>query len=128
MPIPDYADTVQTALVEADFPAVLEVDDDWRAVEGAPLLLVADDGGNPVLPGPWMVGYSPRRTSLRLTAFAHGRSEARETVVDAAEFVRVNRPGIARIEDIPPPLITRDRETGAYLASITVPVIVRQTA
>jgi hypothetical protein len=32
---------------------------------------------------------------------------------------------VARIENVPAVLDTRDRETGAYLASIAMPVIVR---
>ena len=61
----------------------------------------------------------------RFTAFGAARTEARAPAVTAAAWVRANRPGIARVEDISVPLITRDRKTGAYLASITMPVIVR---
>lgn len=123
--IPDYARTVKDGLVGQGMAAALEVDDDFRPAVGSPALLVADDGGPAVLPGAWLVGASPRRTVLRLTAFAAGRTEARATAVTAAAWVRANRPGIARVEDISVPLITRDRKTGAYLASITMPVIVR---
>ncbi len=70
----------------------------------------------------------PYLTVLRLTSYATGRTVARETVVNAAEFVVANKPGIARIESVSVPLITKDRETGAMLASITVSVTVRQTA
>lgn len=123
--IPDYAKTVKAALAAASFPATLEVDDDFRPTAGAPVLLVADDGGPAMLPGAWLAGKSPRRTVLRLTAFAAGRTESRTTVVDAAQWVFTNRPGIARVEDMPGPLITRDPKTRAYLAWVTMPVIVR---
>jgi hypothetical protein len=68
-----------------------------------------------------------RRPLLRLTAFAKGRDEARIVVQDAADWVYAHKPecGIVRIEDVSDPLITRDRATGAYLASITMPAIVR---
>lgn len=129
--IGDVADEVMEALRVADpepFDAVLDVDDDYVPAPGSPVVLVADDGGPATIPGPWTHRASPRRLSLRLTAIANGRSEARATVIAAAEHVAAHKPGIARVEDIPPPLITRDRKTGADLASITMPVIVRQTA
>ena len=57
---------------------------------------------------------------------AAGRTEARELLDTAVDFLFSNRPaGIVRIENVPAALDTRDRETGAYLASITVPVTVR---
>lgn len=134
MSFPDYAKTVKTALAadwadtQPDWTATLHVDDDYQPTGGKPVVLVADDGGPAVLPGAWLVGHSPRRTVLRLTAFADGRTEAVNAVSTAADFVVANRPGIARVEDISTPLVTRDRETGADLASITMPVIVKQTA
>lgn len=127
MAIPDYAKTVKNALVAADpaITAVLQVDDDYTPVEGAPIVLVADDGGPAIIQDSWLVNKSPRRTVLRLTAFATGRTEARAAVVAASDFVVAHRPGIARVEDVSTPLITRDKSTGAWLASITSPVIVR---
>lgn len=127
MAIPDYAKTIKSALAAADpaFDATLHVDDDYAPVEGSPLVLVADDGGPAVINGSWLLNKSPRRSVLRLTAFAAGRTEARATVIAAADFVTAHRPGIARIEDISVPLLTRDRDTGAWLASVTAPVMVR---
>lgn len=127
MAIPDYAKTVKTALIGADpaFDAVLQVDDDYTPVTGSPIVLVADDGGPAMVQDSWLVNRSPRRTVMRLTAFATGRTEARATVVAASDFVVENRPGISRVEDVSNPLITRDKSTGAWLASITSPVIVR---
>ena len=134
MSFPDYAKAVKEALAadwadtQPNWTATLEVDDNFRPDVGHPVVLDADDGGPAVLGGAWWVGYSPRRPILRLTAFAKGRTEAVTAVNAAADFVLANRPGIARVEDISTPLVTRDRETGADLASITMPVIVRQTA
>ncbi len=134
MSFPDYAKDVKEALAadwadtQPDWTATLEVDDDFRPAPGHPVVLVADDGGPAVVTGAWLVGKSPRRPILRLTAYANGRTEALTAVNTAADFVFANRPGIARVEDISTPLVTRDRETGADLASITMPVIVRQTA
>lgn len=132
--IPDYAKGVKAA-VAADWStahplwsAVLEVPDKFDPAAGRRVLLVADDGGPALLRGAWLVTATPRLTTLRLTAYADGRTAALETVGAAAEFVLVNRPGIARIEDVSVPLVTRKPDTGATLASITMPVIVRQTA
>ena len=66
------------------------------------------------------------RITIRLTAFAAGRSEARQVLDAAVDELLADRPaGITRIENVPAALDTRDRETGAFLASITMPVIVR---
>lgn len=129
--IPDYADAVQTAIAadwsttHPTWEARLEIDEDFAPAAGTAALLVADDGGPAVLRGAWSALKSPRRTVLRLTGFAAGRTEARAVVVAAADFVVAHRPGIARIEDVSAPLITKDRDTGAILASITMPVIVK---
>ena len=107
----------------------LHVDDDFRPTVSNVALLVADDGGPTLLRGPWMNfhGIGARRPLLRLTAFAKGREEARTVVQTAVDWVRSNHTsaGIARIEDVPDPDITRDRATGAYLASIIMPTVVR---
>ncbi|SCX05980.1 hypothetical protein SAMN02799620_00791 [Mycolicibacterium fluoranthenivorans] len=128
--IPDYVRGVKDALRAAPTPfdATLEVPATFDVVAGTPVVLVADDGGPAVLSGAWMAKATPYLTVLRLTSYATGRTVARQTVVDAVEFVVANKPGIARIESVSVPLITKDKETGAMLASITVPVIVRQTA
>lgn len=132
MVMPDYAKTVKDALAtdwaasQPTWTATLDIDDDYRAVPGSPALLVADDTGPALIRGAWVAPIGPRNPTLRLTAFAAGRTEALTVVNTGAEFVRVNKPGIARVEDISSPLITRDRETGAWMASITMPVIVRQ--
>lgn len=132
--IPDYAKAVKDALAvdwaaqQPDWTVTLEVADDYAPTAGHPTLLVADDGGAALIGGAWLLDGTPYRPVLRMTAFAAGRTEARAVVVEAVKFVKVHKPGIARIESISVPLITRDRDTGAVLASVTLPVVVRQTA
>ena len=66
------------------------------------------------------------RIDIRMTAFAKGRSEARTVLTDAIDIVVTTKPpGICRIENVPAPIEDRDRATGAYLASITMPVLIR---
>ena len=111
----------------------LHVDDNYRPSDAGPQILVADDGG----PREWITDYWStggrghprgywRRPLLRLTAFAAGRSTAREVVMTGADWVCAHKSdvGIIRVEDVSDPLLTRDRVTGAYLASVTMPVIV----
>jgi hypothetical protein len=130
--IPDYVKTVKAAALEvwADehplWDAVLEVDEDFDPKAGRRQVLIADDGGPALLGGAWLVPNTPYRTVLRLTSFADGRTAARDTVLAAAQFVRTRRPGIVRVEGISVPLLTRDKETGADLGSVTMPVIVHQ--
>ena len=128
----DPAKDLKTALAEAwadnanGATVTLEVPDDYRPVAGAPVLLIADDGGRAENGGAWLAGRDLLRIVLRMTAFARGRTEARAVLTEAIDYVLANRPaGIARIENIPAVLDTRDRDTGAYLASITMPVVVR---
>lgn len=129
MPQPDPAKTIKTALVDyfADSATqvTLEVPDDHIPVDGEPLLLVADDGGTAVSAGAWMAGRGLLRVTIRLTAFAAGRTEARATLAAAIDHLLADRPAGIRLENVPAALDTRDRETGAYLASITMPVVVR---
>ena len=93
------------------------------------MLLVADDGGDQVNPGAWLAGKGLLRITIRLTAFARGRTESRAVMDAAIDQLMANRPAeVARIENVPAVLDTRDRETGAYLASITMPVVVKPPA
>lgn len=125
--ISDYAKTVKDALRASDppFDATLQVDDDYTPVAGSPIVLVADDGGPSMIQDSWLVGSSPQRTVLRMTGFAAGRTEARATVVAAWDVVIAQRPGIARIEADYTLMLTRDKSTGAWLASAWAPVIIR---
>jgi len=135
VPSPDPAKAIKTALAtewsttHPTWTATLHVDDDYTPTAGNPTLLVADDGGPRVVGDSWSVGLTPSRPLIRLTAFAAGRDEAIGCVDAAVVYILANRPvEIARFEDVSNPLVTRDRATGAFLASITVPVIVRQPA
>jgi hypothetical protein len=133
MPSPDTAQTIKNSLAAAwattrpTWTVTLHVDDDYVPTAGKPTLLVADDGGPPVRSGAWLLRRVPRRPTIRLTAFAKGRDESRLVAAEAADWLIANHPaaGVARIEDVSDPLMTRDRATGAYLASITMPVVVR---
>lgn len=135
MPSPDPAKAIKTALAtewttaHPTWTATLHVDDDYLPAVGNPTLLVADDGGPRIVGDSWTVGKTPRKPVIRLTAFAVGRDEALECVDAAVDHILAHRPAaISRFEDVTGPLVTRDRKTGALLASITVPVIVRQPA
>jgi hypothetical protein len=142
-------ETAPAETAHAGWVATLHVDDDWRPSDDKPELLVADDGGPTLLRGRWAWSHGlpqpdhtlpgerfidrqrpgPRRPLLRLTAFAKGRDMARNVVMTAADYVVDHHVamGIARIDDVSDPLITRDRATGAYLASVTMPAIVRSS-
>ena len=126
----DPAKDIKTALVsyfaESGVTVTLEVPDDYTPIAGQPVLLVADDGGTAVTGGAWMAGRGLHRITVRLTAFARGRTEAREVILAAIDHIQANRPaGISRIENVPAVLDTRDPETGAYLASIATAVVVK---
>ena len=106
--------------------ATLEVADDYQPLAGSPTLLVADDGGGMLNGGAWLIRRDLMRIDIRMTAFAKGRSEARTVLTDAIDIVVTTKPpGICRIENVPAPIEDRDRATGAYLASITMPVLIR---
>lgn len=132
MPQADPAKAVKDALAahvadqELDWTPTLHVDRDYDPTVSGAALLVADDGGAAVNGGPWLARKDLLRIVLRLTAFASGRTEARQVLDAAVDHLVANRPAdIVRIENIPAVLDARDRETGAFLASITVPVTVR---
>lgn len=126
----DLAKAVKTALADffdgSEVAVTLEVPDNYNPLDGQFALLVADDGGDQVNPGAWMAGRGLLRITLRLTAFAPGRTESRAIIDAAIDQLRATRPAeLARIENFPAVLDTRDRETGAYLASITLPCLVK---
>lgn len=135
MPTADPARAIRDGLTgwwsTLSYPAnnlTLNVDDDFRPSAAGPALLVADDGDATAANRrqAWLVRKYPRRITIRMTAFATGRTAARALVDAAADQLVTNRPAaIARVEDIPAPLVTRDRDTGAWLASVTVPVTVK---
>lgn len=88
----------------------------WKPADG-PLLIVADDGG-PVL---WPVKSNH---SVRLTAYASGRTEARRIVTLAAGKLAESYPRVKR-QRMGAVLDARDKATGAMLASVLVPVTAR---
>jgi hypothetical protein len=125
-PARDVKDALAKANVLPNVSVTLEVPDDYQPAPGKPVLLVADDGGAAVVGGPWMVGSDLMEITLRLTSFAAGRTEARAVLGAAVDELVAHRPPtIARIEGVPPMTDTRDRATGAVLASIEIPVLVR---
>lgn len=92
------------------------VPDKWSPAAG-PVLVVADDGGPTLLP-------IKSEHTLRLTAYAPGRTQARAVVALAAgKLVESNpRPsGVAHIDpEMSGILDARDKETGAMLASVLI--------
>ncbi|TXH18707.1 MAG: hypothetical protein E6R06_26060 [Mycobacterium sp.] len=101
--------------------AVLEGDADYQPVPDRQQLLVADDGGQ-------LICEVLANPLIRVTAFAKDRTVARDIAAHAAGWIAENRPaGIARVKNVSALLVTKDRATGAYLASFTMPIIVRPT-
>lgn len=90
------------------------VPETWTT-ENGPLLIVADDGGSAI----WPV---KSRHTIRLTAWAIGRTQARAIVALAAGKLGDGRPdGVANVErDMGGILDARDPATGAMLASALV--------
>lgn len=90
----------------------LNVPEKWLPADGA-VLVVADDGG----PTRWPI---KSQHTIRLTAYAAGRTQARAVVAMAAGLLGDGRPsGVASIDsDMGAILDARDTNTGAMLASI----------
>lgn len=132
MPSPDPAKAIKDALAghwstaHPAWIATLQVDDDFAPTATNPALLVADDGGPRLHDGPWVLRQMPSRRNIRLTSFATGRTQALTVIDDAIDYLVANHPApIARIENVPDPQVTLDRATGAVLAFLTMPVIVK---
>jgi hypothetical protein len=108
--------------------ATMEVDDNYDVQTQPPIVLVANDGGGgrrDIL-GVWDLAYAWRNPTIRITTFAPGRTVAYQMADELSSWIIPNRPtGIARIEDISEILVTRDRETHAFMAWFTMPVIVK---
>ncbi|SLJ19010.1 Uncharacterised protein [Mycobacteroides abscessus subsp. massiliense] len=119
----DIAGAVKEWLAAQNIGAqvALAVPANWNPRAGA-LLIVADDGGPVRLP-------VKSRNTIRLTAYAAGRTEARRIAATAAGKLAESNPrpeGIAHVSsDIGAVLDARDKETGAYLGSAVVPVTAR---
>ncbi|OBB20612.1 hypothetical protein [Mycolicibacterium elephantis] len=119
----DMAAAVKDWLATQDLGADvrLVMDEDWKPSDG-PVLIVADDGG-PVV---WPV---KSRHTIRLTGYADGRTTARAIVALAAGKLAESSPrppGVANVSSqIGGVLDARDKATGAFLASVLVPVHAR---
>lgn len=94
--------------------ARLNVPEKWTPADGA-ILVVADDGG----PMVWPI---MSQHTIRLTAWAAGRSEARSIAALAAGLLGSGRPsGVAHVSrDMGAILDARDKNTGAFLASVLI--------
>jgi hypothetical protein len=95
------------------------VDPEWTT-DDDPLLIVADDGG----PVRWPI---KSQHTIRLTAWAAGRTEARRIVALAAGKLGTGRPdGVVHVNaGMGGILDARDKTTGARLASVLVIVHAR---
>ena len=109
---PSIADWLDDIITNADVR--LSVPDTWTPADGA-LLIVADDGG----PTLWPI---KSQHTIRLTAWADGRTLARGIVSYAAGLLGDGRPtGVANIaRDMSTVLDARDSNTGAILASVLI--------
>ena len=109
--IPAIADWLQER-VSAEVR--LSVPDRWTPADGA-LLIVADDGG----PMIWPI---KSQHTIRLTAWADGRSTARSIAGLAAGLLGSGRPtGVISVDsDMGTILDARDPNTGAILASVLI--------
>ena len=109
---PAIADWLDDIINNADVR--LSVPDKWVPADGA-LLIVADDGG----PALWPI---KSRHTIRLTAWADGRTLARGIAAYAAGLLGDGRPtGVAHVErDMGTILDARDPNTGAILASVLI--------
>lgn len=90
----------------------LNVPEKWKPADGA-LLVVADDGGTTV----WPIASEH---TIRLTAYAAGRTQARALVARACGLLGDGRPaGVQSINSTMGNVLdARDPNTGAMLASV----------
>lgn len=117
--IPSIKDWLDSRIAEADVR--LNLPAKWTPTAG-PVLVVADDGG-PVL-------YPIKSDhTIRLTAWAGGRTQARRIVALAAGKLCAIRPrptGVASVDSEMGGVIDdRDEATGSFFASVLVTVVAR---
>lgn len=110
--VPAIADWLGERIANVDVR--LSVPDRWTPASGA-LLIIADDGG----PMMWPV---KSRHTIRLTAWAAGRTQARDIATLAAGLLGDGRPsGVASVDaEMGTVLDARDENTGAMLASVLI--------
>jgi hypothetical protein len=92
----------------------VNVPETWTA-DSDPQLVVADDGGPVIMP-------IKSQHTIRLTAWATGRTQARQIVATAAGLLVFGRPsGVGHVNrDMGGILDARDKATGAMLASVLI--------
>jgi hypothetical protein len=110
--VPSICDWLNPRIPDADVR--LSVPAKWTPADGA-LLIVADDGG----PTLWPI---KSQHTIRLTAWASGRTQARAIVSLAAGNLGDGRPpGVKHIDpEMGAVLDGRDENTGAVLASVLI--------
>jgi hypothetical protein len=106
--------------------AVLHVPDDYQPSDSTPVVLVADDGGPTIDAGAWVLGRAIQNPTIRLTALTEGRTAARAIVGELSSWICSNRPAdVTQIQNVSSILEARDRDTGAYMASVLMPILVK---
>lgn len=115
--IPAIADYLDPLIADADVR--LNVPEKWKPTNTA-VLVVSDDGG----PAMWPI---MSQHTVRLTAYADGRTKARSIVRLAAGLLGYGRPaGVIHISrEMGTILDARDKDTGAVLASVLLTALAR---
>lgn len=115
--LPAIADWLTPRISEADVR--LNVPEKWNPANKA-VLVVADDGG----PAMWPI---MSQHTVRLTAYADGRTKARNIVRLACGLLGYGRPtGVTHVaREMSTILDSRDEDTGAVLASVLLTVTAR---
>lgn len=110
--LPALCDWLSERITDADVR--MSVPPKWSPAGGS-LLIVADDGGTTM----WPV---KGRNVIRLTGWADGRTEARRVATLSAGLLGSGRPpGVRSVDsDMGAVLDARDKNTGAWLASVIV--------
>ena len=115
--LPGIVDWLTPRITDADIR--LNVPEKWKPTDKA-VLVVADDGG----PAMWPI---MSQHTVRLTAYADGRTKARSIVRKACGLLGNGRPvGVHHVaREMGTILDARDQDTGAVLASVLLNVTAR---
>ena len=115
--LPGIVDYLDPLIADADVR--LNVPEKWKPTDTA-VLVVADDGG----PAMWPI---MSQHTVRLTAYANGRTTARSIVRKACGLLGYGRPaGVHHVaREMSTILDARDPDTGAVLASVLLTVTAR---